>query len=203
MFTLVYDECFLVDGVGPEGGAVSPRAEKDGCSSRTPEHGREDADNGRRVPGRDNRRRSLLSPLRERGSMKASKLRRKRINRTAVAPRPPRKHKIAPTYGDAAAKQILVGQCSRKVAEGEIIETKLKFLKKTKTVDVPCGGKVYVKRGNLGKRRVYCESCKLRNSQRKQATRFQKRLNRISPRAQVAEQRKEVSRLRRLTRRGG
>jgi hypothetical protein len=134
--------------------------------------------------------------------MKASKLRRKRINRTAVSPRPPRRHRISPTYGDTIATKILVGQCSRKVAEGEITESKFKFLKRTKTVDVPCGGKVFVKRGRNGKRRAACEACKARNAQRKQAARFQKRLNRISPRAQVAEQRKEVSRLRRLTRRG-
>jgi hypothetical protein len=132
--------------------------------------------------------------------MKASKLRRKRINRTAVSQRPPRRHKIAPTYGDAIAKQILVGQCSRKVAEGEITEGKL--FKRKKTVDVPCGGNVYVKRGAQGKRRVFCEACRARTAQRKLAARMQKRVNRISPRQQVAEQRKEVSRLRRLTRRG-
>lgn len=132
--------------------------------------------------------------------MKQSKSRRKRLNANGIA-KPARRHRISPTYGDAAAKQILVGQCARKVAEGEITEGK--FFKRKKTVDVPCGGKVFVKRGNLGKRRVFCESCRTRKAQQKLAARMQKRVARISPRQQVAEQRKEVNRLQRFMRKSG
>lgn len=137
--------------------------------------------------------------------MKASKIRRKELSGMRAMsdiPWPARRYKIAPTFSDPnIAKQLLVGQCSRKVAEGEITESKLKFFKRKKTVDVPCGGNVFVKRGAHGKRRVFCEACRARRAQRKLAARMQKRVNRISPRQQVAEQRKEVSRLRRLTRR--
>jgi hypothetical protein len=136
--------------------------------------------------------------------VKVSKIRRKQLNGMRALsdiPWPARKYRITPTLSDPnIAKQILVGQCSRKVAEGEITEGK--FFKRKKTVDVPCGGNVYVKRGAHGKRRVFCEACRDRRAQRKLAARMQKRVNRISPRQQVAEQRKEVSRLRRLTRRG-
>jgi hypothetical protein len=135
--------------------------------------------------------------------VKVSKIRRKQLNGMRALsdiPWPARKYTIAPTLGDTAQKQVLIGHCSRKVAEGEITEGK--FFKRKKTVDVPCGGNVYVKRGAHGKRRVFCEACRDRRAQRKLAARMQKRVNRISPRQQVAEQRKEVSRLRRLTRRG-
>ena len=136
--------------------------------------------------------------------MRTSRLRRKELNRLrnqSDVPWPARKYVVTPTFGDTITKNILVGQCSRKVAEGEVTEGK--FLKKTKTVDIPCQGNVYVKRGSLGKRRVYCEDCRARAAQRKLALRFQKRAARISPQEQIAEQRKEVSRFKRFMRKAG
>lgn len=138
--------------------------------------------------------------------MKASKLRRKTLNalrQQSDVPWPARKYTISPTFSDNVATRIHVGQCSRKVAEQQV-ETKTKLKrKKVETVEIPCGGNVYVKRGSLGKRRAFCEACRDRKAQRKFAARFQKRAARISPQEQIAEQRKEVSRLRRFTRRGG
>ena len=80
--------------------------------------------------------------------MKASKLRRKQLDALraiADVPWPARKYTLAPTFGEAAATKILVGTCSRKVAESEVTEGR--FIKKKKTVDIPCQGNVYVKRG--------------------------------------------------------
>jgi len=136
--------------------------------------------------------------------VKASKFRRKQLNALralADVPWPARKYTLAPTFGEATATKILVGTCSRKVAESEVTEGR--FIKKKKTVDIPCQGSVYVKRGSLGKRRAYCEDCRARSAQRKLALRFQKRAARISPQAQIAEQRKEVSRLKRFMRKAG
>ena len=138
--------------------------------------------------------------------MKKSKIRRKQLNalrQQSDVPWPARKYTLAPTTSDAVTTKILVGQCSRKVAEQQL-ETKTKLRrKKVETVDVPCGGLVYVKRGSLGKRRVFCEACRDRKAQRKLALRFQKRAARLSPKEQAAEQRKEVSRLRRFMRKAG
>lgn len=136
--------------------------------------------------------------------MKTSKLRRKKLNalrQQADLPWPARKYTVSPTFSENAASKILVGQCSRKIAKGEV-EEKGKFRTTLKTVDIPCGGKVFVKRGSLGKRRAYCESCRARAEQRRLALRMQKRVSRVSPQEQVAEQRKEVSRLRRFMRKG-
>lgn len=137
--------------------------------------------------------------------MKASKLRRKQLNalrQQSDVPWPARKYTVAPTFSDSVAKEILVGQCSRKVAEQQIeSKTRLKR-KKTETVDIACGGNVYVKRGSLGKRRVFCEACRARKQQSALAHRLQKRVARLTPQQQAAEERKETSKLKRMLRRG-
>lgn len=99
--------------------------------------------------------------------MKNSKLQRKYLNAMrgmADVPWPQRKYKYPPTFSRLASRQIVVGTCDRKVDEAKI---KRGRFKRAQAVDIPCGGRLIAKLGSLGKRRVYCESCRARAKQRK------------------------------------
>ena len=135
--------------------------------------------------------------------MKKSKRQRKFLNQMrgmGDVPWPARRFKYPPTLSVVgAAQHEQIGTCNRAVGETKVRRGKLR---RKQTVEIRCGGKVFLKRGTLGKRRVYCADCRDRKQANKRALRMQQRVNRLSPREQQIEQRREVSRFRRFVRRG-
>jgi hypothetical protein len=141
--------------------------------------------------------------------MKTSKLKRKQLNsqlnelsRLGAVARPPRQYRVPPTFGRADTKTFHVGSCERIVGEQTV---KTRFRRK-QTMTVECGGRLIAKLGSLGKRRVYCETCRAR---RREAQRLQRldrsltKLGHLSPREQVKDDNRRsrfMSRLRRGTR---
>lgn len=108
--------------------------------------------------------------------MKKSKLQRKFVNQMRQmgdVPWPARRFKYPQTSAHLATRLVAVGTCDRKVGETKV---KTRRLKRAQTVDVPCGGRLLAKLGSLGKRRVYCESCRARERQRKFELRLKRRL---------------------------
>jgi hypothetical protein len=135
--------------------------------------------------------------------MKKSKLQRKFINQMRSMgdiPWPARAHRYPPTFANAlgAAKETHIGACKRPVAEVQVRSGKLR---RKKTAEVPCRGRVFLKRGSLGKRRVYCESCRARERQRKFDLRMKRRLEQRFGIA-IQSPAKRGSRLNRLRRSG-
>lgn len=109
--------------------------------------------------------------------MKKSKQQRKFINQMrgmGDIPWPARKFKYPPTLTVVgAAKETHIGSCKRVMGETKI--SRGKFRRK-QAAEVLCGGRVFLKRGSLGKRRVYCETCRARKRQRKLELRMQQRI---------------------------
>ena len=131
--------------------------------------------------------------------MKKSKLQRKFVNQMRSMgdiPWPARRFKYPTTSAEAVSRVVHVGQCSRKVGE---TKTKRRRLSRARTVDVACGGRLIAKLGR-NRRRVYCEDCRERKAQRKQALRLEQKINRLSPREAVAQERRTVSALKRFRR---
>ena len=139
--------------------------------------------------------------------MKKSKLQRKFLNQMRQmgdVPWPARRFKYPPMFSNqiGTSRDTHVGHCKRKVGETKISRGRLR---RKQTVDVRCGGKVYIRRGSLGKRRVYCEDCRARKRQRQQLLRIERQLQSrfgITPRAQAREE-KRSSRLTLKFRRSG
>lgn len=136
--------------------------------------------------------------------MKKSKLQRKFLNQMRSmgdVPWPARAYKYPPTFANAvgASRHQHIGSCKRPVGE---VKVRRGRLRRKQTVEVRCGGKVFLKTGTLGQRRAYCEDCRARRRMRKQAARKQDRINRLSPREQLREERRQVSTFRRFLRRG-
>lgn len=101
--------------------------------------------------------------------MKKSKLERKFINQMrgmGDIPWPARRFKYPPTFANevGVAKETHIGHCKRPVGE---VKVRRGRLRRKQTEAVMCGGRVFLKRGSLGKRRVYCEDCRARKRQRR------------------------------------
>lgn len=108
--------------------------------------------------------------------MKKSKRQRKFVNQMRQmgdVPWPARRFKYPPTSARLSTRLVAVGTCDRKVGETKV---KTRRLRRAQSVDVPCGGRLLAKLGSLGKRRVYCESCRARERQRKFELRLKRRL---------------------------
>lgn len=140
--------------------------------------------------------------------LKRSRLQRKFLNQMrgmADVPWPARRTKYPAMYSTqvGTAQHTHIGSCKRVLGETKIRRGKLR---RKKTVDVRCGGKVYLRRGSLGKRRVYCEDCRSRKRQRQQLLRIERQMQSrfgITPRAQAREETKRSSGLLGKFRRSG
>jgi hypothetical protein len=138
--------------------------------------------------------------------MKKSKLQRKFVNQMrdmGDVPWPARRFKYPATHSVVgAAKETHLGSCKRPVGETKV---RVKRLRRRQTAEILCGGRVFLKRGSLGKRRVYCESCRARKRQRRLELRIAQRLQSrfgISPREQAREERRSTRMLSRFRRSG-
>lgn len=136
--------------------------------------------------------------------MKKSKLQRKFVNQMrgmGDVPWPARRYKYPPTAARLATRVVPVGNCERQVGETKVRQGRLK---RKQTVAVPCGGRLFARLGKLGKRRVYCESCRGRERQRKFELRLKRRLEQRFgiPMQQAAEERRGTRMLNRLRRSG-
>ena len=110
--------------------------------------------------------------------MKKSKVYRKAVNQMRAmgdVPWPARRFTYPPTFSNVigATPTTHIGHCKRVLGQTKISRGRLR---RKKTVDVRCGGKVFVRRGSLGKRRVFCEDCRARKNQRLQQLRLERRL---------------------------
>jgi hypothetical protein len=121
----------------------------------------------------------------------------------ADVPWPARRFKYPPTHSVVgAAKETRIGSCKRPVAEVQVRRGKLR---RRSTEQVPCGGRVFLKRGSLGKRRVYCENCRARKRQRQLELRIAQRLQSrfgISLRQQAREESRSTRLLSKFRRSG-
>lgn len=139
--------------------------------------------------------------------MKKSKLQRKFLNQMrgmGDIPWPARRFTYPPTFAGqvGATKETHIGHCKRPMAE---VQVRRGRLRRKSTEQVPCGGRVFLKRGSLGKRRVYCEACRARKRQRKLELRMQQQLQSrfgITPRAQATEERRSTGLLAKFRRSG-
>lgn len=138
--------------------------------------------------------------------MKKSKLQRKFLNQMRSmgdVPWPERKFKYPPTFGRLSSRHLtLAAKCERKVGETKV---KTGRLKRKQKVDVPCGGKLIAKLGRTGGRRIYCESCRERNRQRKLERRLELQLKSrfgIEPRVAAREERRTTRMLAKFRRSG-
>lgn len=135
---------------------------------------------------------------------KKSRLQRKYVNsmrNMGDIPWPPRQFKYPATRGAAGTGAMVIGHCKRPIGETAVRRGKLR----RKTAEpIKCGGNVYLRRGSLGKRRVYCEACRARKMQRQLNRRLEQRFYKpgtLTPGQQVREERRAVrvlSRIRRL-----
>lgn len=110
--------------------------------------------------------------------MKKSKLQRKYVNQMRAmgdVPWPARRFKYPATLSGevGSMKETHIGSCKRPVGETKVSHGRLR---RKKSAQVLCGGRVFLKRGSLGKRRVYCESCRARKRQRRFELRIQQQI---------------------------
>lgn len=139
-------------------------------------------------------------------SQKKSKLQRKYVNamdQMADVPKSPRKFKYPPTFRNVigASRETHIGHCKREIGESTVRRGRLR--RKT-TEKVVCGGRVFLRRGRNGKRRVYCESCKQRKQVRRMVRKLEQRYNRFAtPQVQRAEERRMTRALKRFQRKVG
>lgn len=138
--------------------------------------------------------------------MKTSKRQRKFLNQMrgmGDIPWPARKFKYPPTFANVvgANAKTEIGTCKRAI---DTVQVKRgRFIKRKQDVEVRCGGKVYLRRGSLGKRRVVCVDCQARKRERQKTQRLERQLQSrfgITPRAHVEEQ--KASRFKRFMRKG-
>lgn len=116
-------------------------------------------------------------------------------------PWPTRRFKYPPTFGTTLGV-LHVGSCKRQVSERQVRRGKLR---RKATEQIACGGRVFLQRSRMGKRRVYCESCRARGQQRREIRNLEQRLRRfgaLTPRQQIREERRAVRALSRLRRVG-
>lgn len=138
--------------------------------------------------------------------MKKSKVFRKAVNQMralAEVPTPARRFKYPPTFANAvgATARTEIGTCKRPV--GSVQVRRGRFIKRRQDVEVRCGGKVYLRRGSLGKRKVVCEDCKARKRARLKQLRIERQMQSrfgIAPSARVEET--KASRFKRFARKG-
>lgn len=138
--------------------------------------------------------------------MKKSKLQRKFVNQMrgmGDTPWPARRFHYPPTFANAVGALPLteLGTCKRPVGSVQVRRGKLR---RKQDVEVRCGGKVFLRRGSLGKRRVFCADCKERKRAKQKQFRLERQLQSrfgIDVRAQAVEERK-ASRFKQLLRKG-
>jgi hypothetical protein len=108
--------------------------------------------------------------------VKKSKLQRKYINQMRAMgdiPWPERRFKYPATLRVVGSeKSTHVGSCKRPIGE----QTVSRRFRRKKTEVVHCGGRVFLKRGSLGKRRVVCEDCKARKRARQRDLRIRRQI---------------------------
>ena len=138
--------------------------------------------------------------------MKKSKLQRKYINQMrgmGDVPWPERRFKYPATFSVVgSAQRTHIGSCKRVVVE---MHERKGVLRRKKTTQVQCGGRVFLLRGSLGRRRVYCSDCRARKEQRKLAQRLEQRIRRygsVAPRERMREERRTVKMLAKFRRSG-
>jgi len=134
---------------------------------------------------------------------KTSRLQRKYLNSMrsmADVPWPARRYKYPPTAARLASRLVPVGTCERTVGETQV---KLGRLRRKHLAAVPCGGRLIAKLGSLGRRRVYCESCRAREKQRKYEFRMRRRLERFGFSLQAPRDERRSTRLLNKFRRSG
>lgn len=133
--------------------------------------------------------------------MKRSKRQRKFVNSMRAmgdVPWPARRFRYPPTFAGAALmKRVVVGRCERKLGESVV---RRGWRRKRVPVEQRCGGTLVLRRGTLGRRRVYCVSCKERTARRRRVVRLEQQLTARVPVRQAREQ--DVGRFRSLLRRG-
>ena len=110
--------------------------------------------------------------------MKKSKRQRKFLNQMRAmgdVAWPARRFKYPPSFANqiGTTPTTHIGHCKRVLGQTKIRRGKLR---RRQEVDVRCGGRVFVRRGTLGKRRVFCEDCRARKAQRLEQLRMQRRL---------------------------
>jgi hypothetical protein len=140
-------------------------------------------------------------------ALKRSKLQRKFLNQMrsmADVPWPARKYKYPPTFANAigAAPSTHIGTCKRPVGSIKMRRGRFGKLRPKQDVEVRCGGRVYLRRGSLGKRRVVCVDCLERKRAKARQLRVERQLqSRFGiGREHAAEER--TSRIRRFMRKG-
>lgn len=138
--------------------------------------------------------------------MKKSKLQRKFVNSMdsmADVPKSPRRFHYPPTFNVVgAARETHIGHCKRPVGEQTVRRGKLR---RKKTEQVACGGRVFLRRSRNGRRRVYCESCRERKAQLRVIRQLEQRMRRfgaVSPQQQARDDRRAVRMLQRFRRAG-
>lgn len=138
--------------------------------------------------------------------MKTSKRQRKFLNQMrgmGDIPWPARKFKYPPTLANVvgANAKTEIGTCKRAI---DTVQVKRgRFIKRKQDVEVRCGGKVYLRRGSLGKRKVVCEDCQARKKARLKQLRIERQMQSrfgIAPSARVEEP--KASRFKRFARKG-
>ena len=123
--------------------------------------------------------------------VKHSKLQRKYVNQMRTmgdVPWPARAYTYPPTFSVVgAARRTHVGSCKRPVGETRV---RVKRWRRKQAAEILCGGRVFLQRGSLGRRRVFCEACRARKQQRRLELRIQRQIQsrfghalRESPRA--------------------
>lgn len=125
--------------------------------------------------------------------MKRSKLQRKFVNQMRSmgdVPWPARRFKYPPTFAAAVGAMPVteLGTCKRPVGS---VKVRRGRLRRKQDVEVRCGGKVFLRRGSLGKRKVVCVDCRERKRARLRQLRLERQLHsRFGIERQVAEERK-------------
>ena len=110
--------------------------------------------------------------------MKHSKLQRKFLNQMRSmgdVPWPARRFTYPPTFANAVGTQptTLLGTCKRPVGS---VKMRRGRLRRKQEVEVRCGGKVFLRRGSLGKRRVFCADCLERKRAKTRQARVERQL---------------------------
>jgi hypothetical protein len=138
--------------------------------------------------------------------VKKSKVFRKAVNQMralAEVPTPARRFKYPPTFAAVGATpSTQIGTCKRPVGSVKVRRGKLGRLRRKQDVEVRCGGRVYLRRGSLGKRRVVCVDCQARKRARLKQLRLERQIHsRFGIDVRAAAEQRKASRFKRFARR--